>query len=107
MQESVRGASNVGSWRMDGRLPAAPTVRFASVLFALGNRTAREADLGEYRRIVTERLVHVRYDLHDLAEQRALAVVDDFGDEIGADRLTVGIKLDLPVGCIDFDGRQC
>ena len=75
-----------------------------SVLFALGNRAARQSDLGEYRRVVAERLVHVRYDLHDLAEQGALAVVDDFGDEIGADRLTIGVELDLSVGCIDFNG---
>ena len=84
--------------------PRAPAARFVSVLFALGNRAARQADLGEYRRVVAERLVHVRYDLHDLAEQGALAVVDDFGDEIGADRLTIGVELDLPVGRIDFDG---
>src|SRR6202030_3392933 len=76
--------------------------RSISILFALGNRAARQADLGEYRRIVAERLVHVGYDLHHLAEQGTLAVVNDFGDEIGADRLTVGVELDFPVGRIDF-----
>ena len=54
------------------------------------------------RRVVAERLVNVRYHLHDLAEQGALAVVDNFGDEIGADRLTVGVEFDLPIGRIDF-----
>ncbi len=88
----------------DGRpTPRAPAARSVSVLLALGNRAARQTYLGEYRRVVTERLVHVRYDLHDLAEQGALAVVDDFGDEICADRLTVGIELDFPIGCIDFN----
>src|ERR1700720_598817 len=76
------------------------------VLFALGNRAARQADLGEYRRVVAERLVHVWYDLHDLAEQGAFAVVDDFGDEIGADRLAIGVELDFPVGCVDFNGFE-
>src|SRR5882724_10086950 len=74
----------------------APAARSVSVLLALGNRAARQAYLGEYRRVVAERLVHVRYDLH------ALAIVDDFGDEIGADRLPVGVELDFPVGRIDF-----
>src|ERR1700726_2156453 len=83
--------------------PRAPAARFVLVLLALGNRAARQPYFGEYRRVVTERLVHVRYHLHDLAEQGALAVVDDFGDEIGADRLTVGVELDLAIGRIDFD----
>src|SRR5260370_35990056 len=83
--------------------PGAPAARSVSVLLALGNRAAREAYLGEYRRVVAERLIDVRYDLHDLAEQGALAVVDDFGDEIGADRLTVGVELDLAIGRIEFD----
>src|SRR3977135_2697118 len=82
------------------RAPAAPAV---SVVLALRTRAARQAYLGEYRRVVAERLVHVRYDLHDLAEQGALAIVDDFGDEIGADRLPVGVELDFPVGRIDFN----
>src|SRR6267143_2857523 len=87
----------------DGRpTPRAPAARSVSVLLALGNRAARQTYLGEYRRVVTERLVHVRYDLHDLAEQGALAIIDDFGDEIGADRLPVGVELDFPVGRIDF-----
>src|SRR5580692_1928259 len=73
-----------------------------SILFALRNRAAGQADLGEYRRIVAERLVHVGYDLHHLAEQGTLAVVNDFGDEIRADRLTVGVELDFPVRRIDF-----
>src|SRR4030088_3693585 len=75
----------------------APAARSVSILLALGNRAARQAYLGEYRRVVAERLVHVRYDLHDLAEQGALAVVDDFRDEIGTDRLTVGVELDFPI----------
>src|SRR5882724_7615836 len=83
--------------------PRAPAAGFVSVLLALGNRAARQAYLGEYRRVVAERLVHVRYDLHDLAEQGALAVVDDFGDEIGTDRLPVGVELDLAIGRIDFN----
>src|SRR5258707_6813664 len=82
--------------------PRVPAARFVSVLLALGNRAAWQAYLGEYRRVVAERLVHVRYDLHDLAEQGALAVVDDFGDKIGADCLTVGVELDFSVGRIDF-----
>src|SRR5258707_8913597 len=86
--------------------PRAPAAWFVSVLLALGNRAAWQAYLGEYRRVVAERLVHVRYDLHDLAEQGALAVVDDFGDEIGADRLTVGVELDLAIGCIEFNRSQ-
>src|SRR3984893_12262249 len=88
----------------DGRpTPRAPAARSVSVLLALGNRAARQTYLGEYRRVVTERLVHVRYDLHDLAEQGALAVVDDFRDEIGTDRLTIGVELDLAIGRIDFN----
>src|SRR5260370_40998780 len=82
--------------------PRAPAAGSVSILLALGNRAARQAYLGEYRRVVAERLVHVRYDLHDLAEQGALAGVDDFGDEIGADRLPVGVELDFPVARIDF-----
>src|SRR5215831_16634001 len=60
-----------------------------SVLLALRNGTARQPDLGEHRRVIAERLVHVRNDLHHLAEQRALAVVDHFGNKIRADRLAV------------------
>ena len=86
--------------------PKAPAARFVSVLFALGNRAARQTDLGEYRRVIAERLVHVRYDLHDLAEQGALAIVNDFGDEIGADRLTIGVELDFAVGRIEFNGAS-
>src|SRR6202171_2791134 len=82
--------------------PRAPAARFVSVLLALGNRAAWQPYLGEYRRVVAERLVHVRGELHDLAGQRALAVVDDFGDEIGADRLTVGVQFDFAIGRIDF-----
>src|SRR4051812_49138890 len=67
----------------------------ASVLLTFRDRTARQSDLGEHRRIVTERLVHVRDHLHDFTEQRTLAVIDDLGDEVGADRLAVGVKLDL------------
>src|SRR6266403_6168084 len=83
--------------------PRAPAARSVSVLLALGNRAAREAYLGEYRRVVAERLIDVRYDLHDLAEQGALAIVDDFGDEIGADSLTIGVELDFPIGRIEFN----
>src|ERR1700736_1976808 len=86
--------------------PRAPAAGFVSVFLALGNRAARQTYLGEYRRVVAERLVHVRYDLHDLAEQGALAVVDDFRDEIGTDRLTVGVELDLAIGRIEFDRSQ-
>src|SRR3981189_104824 len=82
--------------------PGAPAARSASVLLALGNRAARQAYLGEYRRVVAERLVHVRYDLHDLAEKGAPAIVHGLGDEIGADRLPVGVEFDFPVGRIDF-----
>src|SRR5580704_11806920 len=56
-----------------------------SVLLTFRNRTAWQANLGEHGRIVTKRLVHVRDHLHNLAEQRALAVIHYFGDEIGAD----------------------
>src|SRR5216683_7475356 len=82
--------------------PRAPAAGFVSILLALGNRTARQTYLGEYRRVVAERLVHVRYDLHDLAEQGALAIVDAFGAEISADRLPVSVELHFPVGRIDF-----
>src|SRR6202171_6585228 len=85
------------------RTPRAPPAGFVSILLALGNRTARQTYVVEYRRVVAERLVHVRYDLHDLAEQGALAVVDDFRDEIGTDRLTIGVELDLAIGRIDFN----
>src|SRR3982074_456896 len=87
--------------------PRAPAPGSVPILLAPGNRAARQAYLGEYRRVVAERLVHVRYDLHDLAEQGALAVVDDFRDEIGTDRLTVGVELDLAIGRIDFNRSQC
>src|SRR3984893_2601049 len=99
MQERVRGRSNFGEGTAG---PSAPVVLLVSVLFALGNRAARQADFGKYRRVVAQRLVKVRYPLHDLAEQGTLAVVDNFGDEISADRLTVRVELDLPVGRIDF-----
>src|ERR1700687_4832575 len=104
MQENVRGLPGRRDLENGQPAPMAPAARFVSVLFALGNRAARQAYLGEYRRVIAERLVHVRYDLHDLAEQRALAVVNDLGDEIGSDRLTIGIELDLAVGRVDFDG---
>src|SRR4051812_11071692 len=42
-----------------------------SVLLALRNRSARQADLGEHCRVITQGLVHVRDHLHDLAEQGA------------------------------------
>src|SRR6266700_7454808 len=86
--------------------PGAPAAGCVSVLLALGYRAARQADLGEDRGVIAERLVHVRNDLHDLAEQGALAVVDDFGDEICADRLTIGVELDLAVGRIEHDRSQ-
>src|SRR5215208_2602543 len=74
----------------------------SSVFLALGNRSARQPDLGEDRRVVAQRLVHVRDYLHDLAEQGALAVIHHFGDEVGADGLAVGVELDLAVGGIDL-----
>src|ERR1700676_5551203 len=106
MQERVRGPLELRQSESGRTAPRAPAVRLVSVLFALGNRAARQADLREYCRVVAERLVHVRYDLHDLAEQRALAVVHDLGDEIGADRLTIGVELDFPVRRVDFDGGK-
>src|ERR1700688_5286030 len=106
MQERVRGPLELQEWERGRPAPRVPAAWFVSVLFALGYRAARQTDLGEYRRVVAERLVHVRDDLHDLAEQRALAIVNDFGDEIGADRLTIGVELDLAVGRIEFDGRK-
>ena len=87
----------------DGRLALQKNT---SVLLALRDGSARQADLGEHRRIVAERLVHVRNDLHDLAEQGAFAVIHDFGHEIGSDRLPVGVELDLAVGGIDLDFCQ-
>src|SRR5260370_16362135 len=86
--------------------PRAPAAGSVSILLALGNRAARQAYLGEYRRVVAERLVHVRYDLHDLAEQGALAVVDDFRDEIGTHRLTVPLALYLPLSPIHLNTPQ-
>src|SRR5882724_10199543 len=74
-----------------------------SVLPALRDGSARQANLGEYGRIVAQGLVHVGDHLHDLAEQRALAIVYHLGDEVGADRLPVGIKLDLAVGSVELD----
>src|SRR5262245_29690945 len=73
------------------------------VLLALRNRSARQANLGKYCWVITEGLVHVRDNLDDLAEQCAFAVVDHFGDEVGADSLAVGVELDLAVGRIDLD----
>src|SRR6266550_8953556 len=102
MQGRVREALERRDLENGRPTPRAPAARPVSVLLALGNRAARQTYLGEYRRVVAQCLVHVRYDLHDLAEQGALAIVDDFGDEIGADRLTVGVEFDLPVGRIDF-----
>src|SRR5258708_33501274 len=106
MQERVRQPPERRDLAIGRPATRAPAGWFVSVLLALGNRAARQADLGEYRRVVAERLIDVRYDLHDLAEQGALAVVDDFGDEIGADRLTVGVELDLAIGRIEFDRSQ-
>src|SRR5260221_12122353 len=103
MQGRVRAPLERRDFDKGRSAPRVPAARFVSVLLALGNRAARQADLGEYCRVVAERLVHVRYDLHDLAEQGALAVVDDFGDEIGADRLTVGVELDLAIRRIEFN----
>src|SRR5690349_10300801 len=77
-----------------------------SVFLAFRNGPARQTDLGEYGRIVTERLVHVWNDLDHLAEQRALAIIDHFGDEVRADRLPVGVELDLAVGRIDLELRK-
>src|SRR5438132_2210884 len=106
MQEAVREPLERRNLERRRPTPRASAARLVSVLLALGNRAARQAYLGEYRRVVAERLVHVRYDLHDLTEQGTLAVVDDLGDEIGADRLTVGVELDLPIGRIDFNRSQ-
>src|ERR1700738_2556151 len=106
MQERVRERPGRGDFAIGRPAPRAPAAWFVSVLLALGNRAARQADLGEYRRVVAERLIDVRYDLHDLAEQGALAVVDDFGDEIGADRLTVGVELALAIWRLEFDRSQ-
>src|ERR1700761_5230576 len=88
-----------GNSRAWARLTAAISSRSAlgcafkcecrSVLLTFRNRTAWQADLGEHGRVVTERLVHVRNDLHHLGEQRALAVIHHLGDEVGADRLAV------------------
>src|SRR5260370_38161918 len=103
MQEGVGAQPERRDLAIGLPTPKAPAARFVSVLLALGNRAARQTYLGEYRRVVAERLVDVRYDLHDLAEQGALAVVDDFGDEIGADRLTVGVELDLAIRRIEFN----
>src|ERR1700737_2981089 len=101
MQEGVQVPVDYRDSENGRPAPRGAARRFVSVLFALWNPAARQAYLGENGRVVAERLVDVRYDLHDLAEQGALAVVDDFGDEIGADCLTVGVELDLAVGCID------
>src|ERR1700737_3956222 len=106
MQERVRERPGRGDFAIGRPAPRAPAAWFVSVLLALGNRAARQADLGEYRRVVAERLIDVRYDLHDLAEQGALAVVDDFGDEIGADCLMPRVELPAFVGCIDCDRGQ-
>src|SRR5215472_4522066 len=76
-------------------LPSLSTGCTRSVFLTFWNGPARQADLGEHRRIVTKRLVHVRDHLHDLAEERALAVIHHLGDEIRADRLAIGVELDL------------
>ena len=92
--------------RVSESLPVASRRCDASVLLTFRHGAARQPDLGEHRRIIAERLVHVRDHLHDLAEQRALAVIDDFRDEVGADCLTVGVELDLAVRCVELDLRQ-
>src|SRR6516225_4259840 len=87
--ENSRAANSravLGSSPMHRRLFAAAKDR--SVFLTFRNGPARQTDLDE------------------LAEQGALAVVHDLGDEVGADRLPVGIKLDLAVGRIELDLRQ-
>src|SRR6266705_1289162 len=103
MQARVRARPERRDFENGRPTRRAPAARSVSVLLALGNRAARQAYLGEYRRVVAERLVHIRYDFYHLAEQGALAVVNDLGDEIGADRLTVGVQFDFAVGRIDFE----
>src|SRR4051812_27918246 len=81
--EITSGTERTGS----GTRPSPFAIAKSSVLLAFRNGAARQPDLGEHGRIVTERLVHVGNDFHHLAEQRAFAVVDHFGHEVGADRL--------------------
>src|ERR1700676_1553363 len=107
---NIRG-ENARVWKtmLQPRRPMAGALAGAknrSVLLALWNGPARQADLGEHGRIIAERLVHIRNHLHDLAEQGALAVVHDLGHEVGSDRLPVGVELDLAVGSVDLDFCQ-
>src|SRR3954454_6339562 len=98
---------------MQGRMMSAPRKSLPgqsslasetmSVLLTFRYCTTWQTDLGEHRGIVTQGLVDVGDHLHDLGEQRALAVVDNFGDEVGADRLAVGVELDLAVGRVELD----
>ena len=63
--------------------------RLVVALLAYGHFAPRQADLGKDGRVETKRLVHVRHDLDDFADEIAILVLDDFGDETRADRLAI------------------
>src|ERR1700733_3260353 len=75
--------------------------RRKSVLLALRICPARRPDLDKHVSRIAQRLVDVGDDLDDLADEPALAVVVDFGDEVRADRLAVLIEADLAVRRVD------
>ena len=64
---------------------------------------SRRDELIEGRLGEAEPLLHVRYHLDDLADEIALFVLHDFGDEVCADRLPVLVKRDLSVRCVQLD----
>ena len=63
--------------------------RLVVALLAHGHFAPRQADLGKDGGVEAKRLVHVRHDLDDFADEIAILVRDDFGDETRADRLTI------------------
>jgi hypothetical protein len=72
-------------------------------LFAGRIVASRRNELVERRLGEAEPLLHVGDDLHHLADEVAVVGLDDFGDEVGADRLAVLVELDLPVRRVEHD----
>src|SRR5208282_336410 len=75
-------------------------------LFARRIVASRRNKLVEGRLGEAQPLLHVGDDLHHLTDEIAVIGLDDFGDEVGADRLPILIERDLPVRRLEHDLAQ-
>ena len=73
------------------------------VLLAIGYGARWWSDLRKFGRIHPEGLVNIGDGLDDLADEIAIAVITEFGNEYIADRLPVLIKSDRACGRFQYE----